>query len=212
MSHVVDNQFPQLLEDLVRMFRTVDQRVAEGVRSLERSDRQLAEALGASSDAVRQGLLAIEQSALTWAARHPERDSDGRIAVAVIQMVGDLQRIDRLATELASGSIAGPESRAELADRVHRMADLTLLQLGRTLDALENWSEGPARQALAEDVELDAWYDILLSDVLDEVAERGEAVPELANLLQAARTLERIGDHAVGIASSLTRAVAPPRA
>jgi phosphate transport system protein len=209
MSHVVDNQFPQLLEDLVRMFRTVDQRVAEGVRALERSDRQLAEALGASSDAVRQGLLAIEQSALTWAARHP--DSDGRITVAVIQMVGDLQRIDRLATELASGSIAGPESRVELADRVRRMADLTLLQLGRTQEALGNWSEGPARQALAEDVELDAWYDILMSDVLDEVAERGEAVPELANLLQAARTLERIGDHAVGIASSLTRAVASPR-
>lgn len=76
-------------------------------------------------------------------------------------------------------------------------------QLQRALMAYVSGDAKQAQEAWADDSNLDRMYQRFLSELLERMREHREWVDNGARLMSAAKSMERIGDHATNIAEEV---------
>ncbi|KGQ17878.1 hypothetical protein LF41_1732 [Lysobacter dokdonensis DS-58] len=128
------------------------------------------------------------------------------IAVDLIRMIGDVRRISELVDHLAARTtLKVPAVSAEMDDRLRRIFDLTGTLLGETQDAIASRGVEQARAAARRESELDDWYDLLLTEMFEDVVEEGAVPPQLHDVAATAKLLERVGGSAVELAQGAAR-------
>lgn len=205
-----DESILQIQKDLTALSRQVEQRVAVAIRSWEHPIAG-AGPMSMSDSGIASKAEAVEQAAIKLACESLASQSQTAASLGIIRIANDLKRLDGLAMELSKIRAIGSSS-ADLQERLHKMAELSLVQLERASEALAAWSHESAVNATSQDEELDAWYDVLMADVLDDLAEERGSVGAAKEALHLARVLERVGDHATGIVAGLKVATATTRA
>ncbi len=192
-SSSAESGFQRIVDALTEAARTCQARLAQVTRALERSN-----GLDAMQDDAAQHLQRVETWAIEGLASH---GGSAVRAVSALRIANDLRRIDQLLSDLARRlPHPMPALPDDIADQVHHVIELTLVQLGASQDCLTTRDLGRIQRVVSEETFLDDWYDILLGDVLDELAEKRLSKADLIPVLTLARTLERIGDHARDIA------------
>ncbi|RNF86175.1 PhoU domain-containing protein [Montanilutibacter psychrotolerans] len=199
MNTNFDGEREALRARLAAAFREVQQQLADAVRALERNDARLARDVHRKESRIEGELHSLERDAVGLAGRSANADDVTQFAISVVQMSASLRHVDRMADQLGGSAmaIANANLPDELAGQLHHMAELALLQFTTAQEALAARVDSLAERTLKRDIELDNWYELLLKECFDDVAERGEVPGHLAAMLSTAKLLERISGHSM---------------
>ncbi len=140
--------------------------------------------------------LAIRVIAL----RAPMAD-DLREVIAALKIAGVIERIGDYSKNIAKrvGKIEGRD-RFEPLTLLPAMGEVAGEMVHDVLTAYAARDAGLAREVIATDDKVDAFYNSIFRNLVSHMVENPATISSAAHLLFVARNLERIGDHATNVA------------
>jgi len=134
------------------------------------------------------------------ALRAPMAD-DLREVIAALKIAGVVERIGDYSKSIAkrAGRIEGRTKFDPLA-LLPAMGDIATSMVHDVLTAYAARDPVMAREVIARDEKVDAFYDSIFRNLVSYMVENPSTISSAAQLLFIARGLERIGDHATNVA------------
>ena len=134
------------------------------------------------------------------ALRAPMAD-DLREVIAALKIAGVVERIDDYSKNIAksAGDIEG-RSKFEPLTLLPAMGEIACEMVHDVLTAYAARDPILAREVIAADEKVDAFYNSIFRNVVSYMVENPATISSAAQLLFVARNLERIGDHATNVA------------
>jgi len=144
----------------------------------------------------------VEEECLKILALYQPVAVDLRFIIAALKMTNDLERIGDLALNIASGSAcrAGEAIPSDLGAGLQHLAAKACIMLRQSLEALMDMNTTTARDVLAADDEVDAMYLEFATTVKGRLTADPAKNNSLISWLMAAKSIERVADHATNIA------------
>ena len=196
-----DREYGLIRDDLLRMGSHIDNATGRAVEALRHRDLALARQVVNDDVFINDLRFHIEEACLTLIATQQPTAGDLRNVIAVMNAVGDLERMGDHAAGIAKTVIRmGDEPLIKPLVDIPRMADLTRSMLRRCLDAFVARDATTARVIAEEDDEIDHLYRTVLDELLVIMAADPATVRRATYLLWCAHNLERIGDRVTNIA------------
>lgn len=197
----VENELMALNSGISNMGELVQHQLASLLDALRHLDSDALSAVIAHDAEVDAHQGKIEEQLVGMLARIQPMARDLRVVLAAQRVALELERcgdhIKRIAKQVLKIKGALP---AEITSRLLWFGNQALALLERALLAYTNADGEQAEQAWAEDSELDEMYHGLLSELLARMRENAEWVEIGVRLVNVAKSMERIGDHATNIA------------
>jgi phosphate transport system protein len=175
------------IQEAMQALVTGDEELAAGVverdRKLDRLESEVDE-------------LAVRVIAL----RAPMAD-DLREIIAALKIAGVVERIGDYAKNIAKrvGRIEG-RNRFEPLTLIPAMGEVCVEMVHDVLTAFAARDPVMAREVIATDDKVDAFYDSIFRNLVSYMVENPATISSAAQLLFIARNLERVGDHATNVA------------
>jgi phosphate transport system protein len=186
------------------MSAEVERAVSESVRAVESRDAVLASSVIEHESRTNAREVDVEEECLKILALHQPVAADLRYLVAVLNINRDLERIGDLAVHIAQGAqVLCEMPPVTIPTQLGEMAAKSQQMLKRVLDAFVNVDVAAAREIRLADAELDALNRAMAARLKAEITRNPALLEPLLKLMNIARHLERIGDHATNIAEDL---------
>jgi phosphate transport system protein len=196
-------------EDVLYMSELVLDRLRVALTALEGTDESLARKVIDGDSEINDQYLDLEADCIDLIALQQPVASDLRFIAASFKIITDLERIGDLAVNIADYSLS--------ADRT-RLPDVDIQAIGTTVtamleDAMIAYAEANsdlcyelAVRDESVDQQCETASETVVRDLLRRDGSTGDAdleglLADISRLLLTVRDLERIGDHAVNIAS-----------
>jgi len=147
----------------------------------------------------------IERECVRVLALHQPVASDLRRVAAVLKINGDLHRLCDLARHIAK-RVKKLAADPEATPIPQPLEDLGLEALNQVHDSLDSLTQSDvelARSVIAADQRIDRAYRAVQKQLKQEIAVSPQRLNTLLRLVNTARNLERIADHATKIAESV---------
>ena len=190
-----------LQEELLAVGSMVEKAIANSVDALKRRDLELSRQVVQDDAIIDARRNDIEERCVNLIARQQPMATDLRTIIAILQIVGELERMGDYASGIAKISLAmGNEPPIKPLIDIPRMADKAALMLRRSLDSLVSRDIVAAEGVRADDDEVDALYDQIYRELLTFMIEDPRTITRATYLLWVAHDLERIADRATNIA------------
>ena len=190
-----------LQEELLAVGSMVEKAIANAVDGLKRRDLDLSRQVVQDDAIIDARRYDIEERCVNLIAKQQPMATDLRTIIAILQIVGELERMGDYASGIAKISLAmGNEPPIKPLIDIPRMADRASLMLRRSLDSLVNRDIVAAAGVRADDDEVDALYDQIYRELLTFMLEDPRTITRATYLLWVAHDLERIADRATNIA------------
>jgi phosphate transport system protein len=147
----------------------------------------------------------IEQECVRVLALHQPVASDLRRVAAVLKINGDLHRLCDLARHIAKRvkKLAADPQATPIPQALEDLGVQALDQVHESLNALTRSNVTLARSVIEADQRIDRDYRALQRRLKQEIVLSPQRTNTLLRLVNTARNLERIADHAVKIAESV---------
>ncbi|HUX72868.1 MAG TPA: phosphate signaling complex protein PhoU [Steroidobacteraceae bacterium] len=198
---VVEKEMHALAAGINAMGALVAQQLTDLLDALRRADAAALAAVAARDGEVDAFQARIEEQVMSLLVRLQPVARDLRSVLAGQLVALELERsgdhVKRIAKQL--GKIPGTLP-SEISSRLLWFGNQARALLQRALNAYHSADAAQARQAWADDVELDRMYHGFLSDLLARMRGDGDWVDIGVRLVGIAKSMERIGDHATNIA------------
>ena len=190
-----------LQEELLAVGSMVEKAIANSVDGLKRRDLDLSRQVVQDDAIVDASRYDIEERCVNLIAKQQPMATDLRTIIAILQIVGELERMGDYASGIAKISLAmGNDPPIKPLVDIPRMADKASLMLRRSLESLVNRDIVAAQGIRADDDEVDALYDQIYRELLTFMLEDPRSITRATYLLWVAHDLERIADRATNIA------------
>lgn len=190
------------LRDLaVKMSSLTERNFTTAVRSLLDRDSEMAVRAIEDDEDVDVLEKRIDDEGVAIILRYSPMAGDLRHVIATMKLSRDLERISDEAVSIARRTVRLNKSR-EL-EETHLMEEMYEDVLSLYRDSIRcyiNRNLELAYEIKPRDKEIDQIYRDLNEKVLEHMREKPESIPQLFDLTQVFRSLERIGDHATNIA------------
>ena len=126
----------------------------------------------------------------------PEKPQEIRhLAITDLERIGDeAKRIARMAKEDHSGVLS-----QDIRHEMRHMGELVSEMLRTILDAFARMDVEAAIQVAQEDTDIDREYESVMRQSMTYMMEDPRSIPNVLDLIWAARALERIGDRCCNI-------------
>jgi phosphate transport system protein len=147
----------------------------------------------------------IERECVRVLALHQPVASDLRRVAAVLKINGDLHRLCDLARHIAK-RVKKLAADPRATPIPQPLEDLGLGALGQVHDSLDALTQGDvalAQSVIVADQRIDRAYRAVQKQLKQEIAVSPERINNLLRLVNTARNLERIADHATKIAEAV---------
>jgi phosphate transport system protein len=191
---------------LMKMGGLVETAILDAARALEDRDTELAEQ-------VRRGDLVIDaleeqinaDCAKVIALRAPTA-TDLRTVLTVMKIAGNLERCGDYAKNLAKRTLvlASAQPIGSSAGSIRRLAKTVQGLLRDALDAFVRRDAGLAEDVRQRDRDVDQMYNALFREFVTYMMEDSRNISPMMHLHFIAKNIERVGDHATGIAEQVT--------
>jgi len=197
----LSSQFTEDLKSLkqaaMSMGGMVEQQLGEGVDSLLQSDIALAKKAIANDSLVNQKHIEIDaKCAETLALRQPTA-SDLRLILTVSKWATDLERIGDLSKNLAKiGRKLNKKGQGSMIKvGLKHICQQTQSMLSASLNAFARGDTEAAFDIIKMDEKVNREFDALSRQLVTYMMEDPRTIKKSLRIFQAARHLERIGDH-----------------
>ncbi|MDF1715195.1 MAG: phosphate signaling complex protein PhoU [Antarcticimicrobium sp.] len=208
-----DRDLEAIQARIMKMGGLVEAAIMDSAASLEARDEELAEKVtvgDAAIDALED--LINEETARLIALRAPTA-VDLRVVLTVMKISGNLERIGDYAKNIAkrTGVLAQMPPVPGATASLRRMAREVERMLKDTLDAYIQRDADLARDVVERDLEVDQMYNALFREFLTFMMEDPRSITACMHLHFIAKNIERMGDHATGIAEQVVYLVTGDR-
>jgi len=201
-----ESELRSLNEALLSMAGRVEQMIAQAVRALFARDVAMAEEVREADRLVNDAEKQIDGMCLRILARRQPMGSDLRFLTRALKMVTDIERIGDLAVNVSRQAIGLAQlDRPDLGvhPAIERMAEIVRSMISDALDAFVERDTELARKVIARDDEVDALHHQVYEEVLARMLAHPDILPVGIHVQEAAKFLERIGDHATNLAEQV---------
>ncbi len=200
MRKQYDLELDELNTLLIKMAAKVEQAVADAMKALEERDKELAMAVSKNDRDVDRMERRIEDMCLMLLLKQQPVAGDLRFISAALKIITDLERIGDHAQDICEISLTMDEKPLSVStDLITRMFIESTSMIKMAIDAFITNDEDLATQCINHDDVVDELFLELREEIIDKFREQKEDPHELVDLLQIAKYLERVGDHAQNI-------------
>jgi phosphate transport system protein len=149
--------------------------------------------------------VAIESECFRVLALYEPVASDFRRVLTILRVNRDLERIGDLAARIAKRAkkLARSPSPVPIPEPLEALAEAAMLSVRDALDSLVKCDAHSGRSVIAGDLRLDEYWRTVRAGLKEAIRRDVDRLEEWLRLLDVARHLERIGDHAAGIAEAV---------
>lgn len=202
----ISKQFNEELEDVrgkvLQMGGIVEEQLHRAILALINGDTELARQVVGDDYRVNALEVEIDEECTRIVALRQPAASDLRLVMAVIKTITDLERIGDEAKRVAKMVVYKPDGsmRSEVRQEIEHMGGLVREQLKIALDAFARTDVETAVEVVNIDNRVDDKYVSITRHLMTYMAEDASNIPEILNILWAARAMERMGDRCENIA------------
>jgi phosphate transport system protein len=203
----MENHFEAGIENLrhklLLMASRAETAVNESVQALMQRDHDLAVRVREDDDMIDQFEIEIDEQAIQLLTRAPLA-SNLRLVTVAMKVSQNLERIGDEATKIAKRARdLAQEPPVKIVLDLPHMADLSLGMVKAALDAFVQRDSAAARAIIPRDKEVDALNKQIHQQLAQHMMENPDAIARCLNWIVAAKSLERIADHAKNIAEEV---------
>lgn len=211
ISREFNRELEELRNNVLEMGGMVERQVASAVRALLESDVTLAREVVVADREINQRELEIDETCHQILARRQPAATDLRLVIAILKTITDLERIGdeaerigRLTERSATAAKEeGDNSESTGKQQLACMGSHVQDQIREVLDGLARMDPRVAVSVARSDARVDDAFDALMREYLTYMMENPRRIQRMLELSFAARSLERIGDHAKNIGEYL---------
>lgn len=191
----------KLREDLILMGSFVEKQLSDALESLYISDIKLAKSVIKQGKDINQREVDIDTRCAELLALRQPAASDLRLILTVSKTATDLERIGDLSEHLArmSKKLINKGLSTKYFENLQHLGSLVKSMLADTLNALARLDLDTALQVIRQDKKVDRNFDALSRQLATYMMEDPRTIKKTLRLFNAARALERIGDHCENI-------------
>ncbi len=200
MERHFDEELKELKERLLRMASLAEESIVKAVKALVDRDKELAEDVIGSDDAINFLEIEVDELCLKLLAIRQPIATDLRFITSALKIITDLERIGDLSVNIAERALDLMEQPLlkPLID-IPRMAQLAQKMVKDSLDAFVNRDPELAREVCRRDDEVDQLNHQIFRELLTYMIQDPKAITRSVDLILVGRHLERIADHATNI-------------
>jgi phosphate transport system protein len=174
------------------------------VLALRKGRKDLAEEVIRGDIEIDSEEVALEDSCLKVLALHQPVANDLRFVAAILKINSDLERIGDLAANVSRRSLELPQQlTAPPPPELEGLLENVVLMLREALDAFVQGDVRLARKVLAHDQKVNDAYKAIVASSIAQLKAQTVDVDAAILYMNAAKNLERIGDHATNIAEDV---------
>jgi phosphate transport system protein len=202
ISHQFNEQMDNLRNMVMRMGGLVEQQIASSITALQNMDVASSEKIIRDDHLVNAMEVSIDEECTRVLARRQPAASDLRMVVAIIKTITDLERIGDEAEKIARMTIRLSENDSHFRTRyagIHHLGEYVGTMVREALDSFARLDVDAALKVMRNDKQADAEYQALIRQLITYMMEDPRNISEVLDIVWAARSLERIGDHAKNI-------------
>lgn len=195
----------RLWSEVLRMAAVVEVALNTAVRALCDLRSDLAAEVRGGEAGINSLEVEIERDCLRILALHQPVASDLRRVAAILRVDRDLERMADLAEHIANRArkLSGEVSPVAIPPELETLALAVLEQVREVLDALVQTDTERARHVIAQDRDIDLQRRDVTRLLKKAIREQPQRLNAWLRLINTARNLERIADHATNIAESI---------
>ncbi len=175
--------------------------IQEAMESMVNGDESLAEGVIARDKKIDRLEAEVDKLAVRIIALRAPMADDLREVIAALKIAGVVERIGDYSKNIAKrvGKIEG-RKHFEPLTLLPAMGDIATEMVHDVLTAYAARDPVLAREVIATDDKVDAFYNSIFRNVVSYMVENPATISSAAQILFIARNLERIGDHATNVA------------
>lgn len=206
LNEHISQQYNEELEEVrnkvLKMGGVVEEQLEKAIEALIGDSKELAKEVVRNDKIVNALEVEIDDDCTRIVARRQPAASDLRLVMAVIRTINDLERIGdevKRVAKMVSGDSNGALEE-DVRQELEHMGNLVRRMLADVLDAFARTDPEAALAVAKADKKVDVKYKAITRQLMTYMAQDHSAIPEVLNILWAARALERIGDRCQNIA------------
>ena len=194
-----------LWSEVLKLAAVVEEALDQSIHALCDGRVELADQIRLQKPAVDRWEVQIERECVRVLALHQPVASDLRRVAAVLKINGDLERLADLARHIAKRvkKLAADPLALPVPQPLENLGLEALTQVHDSLDALTQANVARAQAVIAADRRVDRHYRSVLKLLKLEIVQYPERINTWLRLVNTARNLERIADHASKIAEAV---------
>lgn len=204
-SAAFDADLRSIEAKVMTMGGLVEAAIVDAARALDQRDEEEAERIVAADKEVDALEEEINAAVVRMIALRQPVTEDLRLAVTVMKIAGNLERMGDYAKNIAKRTpvlVQGPPIMGA-SSSLRRMAKSVRLMLKDALDAYARRDAALALDVRARDREVDQMNSALFREFLTHMMEDPRNITACMHLLFIAKNLERVGDHVTSIAEQI---------
>jgi len=201
ISQQFDRELDRARSLLMEMGGLVEQQLNGACKALTTHDTALAETIKANEKRVNKLEIDLDEACIQIIARRQPAATDLRAMICMTKASTDLERIGDEAKRIAkmAMAVAKLEYPHDQYNDIRELAILAARQVAGALDAFARLDVDLAFSVIESDDALDAGYAAIVRQRGLRMAENPAEIERALDVIWAARSLERIGDHAKNI-------------
>jgi phosphate transport system protein len=196
-----EKELRDIKEGLLYLGALVEKAIEQAIKSLMDRDTELARKVICDDNEIDQRDVEIEEKCIRILALRQPTARDLRFITTAIKINGHLERIGDMAANIAEKAIilSGEPPMKPYID-IPRMAEIARGMIKVSLDALVHEDTNLAQKVRIEDETIDNLNEQVFRELLTFMMEDPRKIHRALIIMQISKSLERIADHAEGIA------------
>ncbi|MBS6524499.1 phosphate signaling complex protein PhoU [Aedoeadaptatus acetigenes] len=200
MRKQYDLELDELNTLLIKMAATVEQAVSDAMTALKNRDKDLAISVSDNDRDVDRMERQIEDMCLMLLLKQQPVAGDLRFISAALKIITDLERIGDHAQDICEISLTMDDKPLSVTtDLITRMFEESTAMIKMAVDAFITKDEDLATQCINHDDVVDDLFVQVREKLIHKLQNGQDDPEESVDLLQIAKYLERVGDHAQNI-------------
>ncbi len=196
-----DLDLQEVREKLLYMGAVVERAIMSSLEALVRRDSDLARRVVADDILIDQMDVEVEEKCIRLLALRQPAAGDLRFITTAIKINGHLERIGDMAVNIAERVLPlNEEPQIKHYIDLPRMAEITRGMVRGSLEAFLKEDIGLANRVRLEDETIDQLNEQIFRELLTYMMEDPKKIHASLLIMQIAKNLERMADHAEGIA------------
>ena len=200
-SREYERELQEIKNRMIYLGALTERAIERSVRALLERDSDLARQVICEDDQIDRIDVEIEEKCIRLLALRQPAARDLRFITTAIKINGHLERIGDMAGNIAEKAIILNEvPQIKPYIDLPRMAEISRGMIRGSLDALVHGNIEQARKVREEDDTIDQLNEKIFRELLTFMLEDPRKIHASLYIMQISKSLERISDHAAGIA------------
>ncbi len=205
INSAFDDDLADINNQIAQLGALAESQLTQSLQALVSGDASGLDAIIARDAELDQIDADLNEKALSVIAMRAPMAEDLRRIIVALKIAAILERTGDYAKNIAKRTklVLAESGSIEKTQMLQNMSSMVQEMLNHVLDAYMETNVEAAMDVWARDIEVDQLHFIIFKEVLESMKETPDQVQAGSHMLFIAKNIERVGDHATGIAEQI---------